>query len=186
MTHQPAHDDPIGRRMAQHRLDASITKRGDRWVLSMARLLPHPADRVWAMLTDPDRLAAWSPVVPDRPLTSIGPATARESQDAPAVDAEVLVCRPPRELVHRWGPDILRWLLEANSDGTRLTLEHAIDDPGMRAPNAAGWHLLLAVLDAALAGEPVSRVVGHDAVPYDIDKIRAQYAERWHVPEDSG
>lgn len=32
---------------------------------------------VWEHLTQPELLATWSPVVPDRPLTSVGPALSR-------------------------------------------------------------------------------------------------------------
>jgi uncharacterized protein YndB with AHSA1/START domain len=31
----------------------------------------HPVERVWPKLTEPDRLATWSPVGPDRPLTTL-------------------------------------------------------------------------------------------------------------------
>ena len=37
--------------------------------------------QLWDAITDPEHLARWSPVVPDRPLTEVGPALSREAGD---------------------------------------------------------------------------------------------------------
>ncbi len=99
---------------------AELARDGDRWVLTMRRLLRHAPERVWPMLTEPDRLARWSPFVPDRTIDATGPATARENPGDPPREAEVLTFDPPHELVHRYGDDVLRWTLVAEDDGTLL------------------------------------------------------------------
>lgn len=156
-------------------IEATLANEGGRWVLSMHRLLLRPVDAVWPMLVDPERVARWSPVVPDRPLTSTGPATCRQHPTDPGVDAEVLVCDAPTELVHRCGDQILRWTLEPAEDGTRLALEHTFDKRADDGALAAGWHLCLAVLDAVLDGHDVERVVGARALDYGWEALRARY-----------
>ncbi len=145
---------------------------GDRWVLRMTRELAHDVERVWFKLTEPDELRKWSPIIPDHSLTSVGPATARESPDRDAVDAEVLVSDRPRELSHRWGPHILRWTLTPTASGS---LEHTFDERADRGSFGAGWHLCLAVLSAVLDGHDVERVVGSRAIDYDWQSLEARY-----------
>ena len=111
---------------------AELARDGDRWVLTMRRLLRHAPERVWPMLTEPERLARWSPFVPDRTIEATGPATARENPGDPPREAEVLTFDPPHELVHRYGDDVLRWTLVAEDDGTLLTLEQTLDGASPR------------------------------------------------------
>jgi uncharacterized protein YndB with AHSA1/START domain len=155
---------------------ATLAKADGRWVLTMVRDLPHPVERVWPKLTEPAQLATWSPVVPDRPLTTVGPATARERPDQDPVDAEVLLSDPPRELVHRWGAHQLRWRLTPTPTGTRLTLEHTFDIETEASMFGAGWHICLAVLAVRLAGHDVDRVTGERASEFGWDSLNERYA----------
>lgn len=110
--------DPVTAEIVAHDAIATLVQEDGRWVLTMTRDLPYPAERVWPKLTEPGELGKWSPVVPDRPLTSVGPATTRENRGEEPIDAEVLACDPPRELVHRWGPEqLLRWTLTPTAEG---------------------------------------------------------------------
>jgi uncharacterized protein YndB with AHSA1/START domain len=167
--------DPVTAEIATHATDATLTEVAGRWVLTMIRELRHPADRVWQELTEPDQLGTWSPVVPDRPLTSVGPATSRETPQDQGVDAEVLVSDPPHELVHRWGGHLLRWTLTPTSNGSRLTLEHTFDERADRGMFAGGWHICLAVLTAVLDGHDAERVVGSRANDYGWSALRDRY-----------
>jgi uncharacterized protein YndB with AHSA1/START domain len=157
----------------------TATLRADegRWTLTMSRDLRHPVERVWPMLTSPEGLARWSPFVPDREVSTLGPATARENPGDPAIDAEVLRVDPPRELVHRWGDDRVRWLLEPTPEGSRLTLMHTFAAREEASMYAAGWHICQAVLVAVLDGEPVARVVGPEAASYGWSALRDRYAD---------
>jgi uncharacterized protein YndB with AHSA1/START domain len=168
-------DPRIAAIVAREPTDAAIVYVGGRWVLTLTRELGHGVDRVWSMLTEPDELRTWSPVVPSRPLTSVGPATSRETAAAEVVDAEVLVCDPPRVLSHRWGTAVLHWTLTPTEGGCRLTLEHAFGDRSVGPSAAAGWHLCLAVLVARLDGEDVERVVGRRAFDYGWQSLASAY-----------
>jgi uncharacterized protein YndB with AHSA1/START domain len=156
---------------------ATLAQVEGRWVITMTRELAYPPERVWRMLTEPERLARWSPVVPDRILDSPGPAQSRESPDAPPVDLEVLVTDAPRELVHRWGTHTLQWTLTPTDTGTRLVLAETLDEYAEASRNGAGWHLCLAVLAAYFADDTVDRVVGPDADAYGWSDLRDRYEE---------
>jgi uncharacterized protein YndB with AHSA1/START domain len=168
-------DERSMRRIAADPVGATLAREHDRWVLTMSRRFGSPPERVWRMLTEPDELARWSPVVPDRPLDTLGPARSRETPETPEVDVEVLVCDPPRELVHRWGTHLLRWTLTSDGDGTRLTLADTLDEHADGSRNGAGWHMCLAVLGARLDGEDVPRIVGPDALAHGYEDLQRRY-----------
>ena len=75
-------------------------------------------EQIWAHLTDPALLATWSPIVPESPLTEVGPVLARENPGEDPVAADVLATAGDHALSHRWGDDVLEWLV----DEARLTL----------------------------------------------------------------
>ncbi len=158
-------------------IDATLEHRDGAWVLTMTRPLPHSADAVWPWLTDPQRLARWSPAVPDAALTSPGPRRIREHPGDDPVDGEVLSVDAPHELVHRWGADVLRWRLKDTDTGCTITLEHRMADRGPAPMNAAGWHVCLDVLEPILSGEDVPRRVGQDALDGGWEVLRDKYAE---------
>ena len=139
---------------------------------------------VWRWLTRPRLLAEWSPVVPDRELTTPGPASARETAASNPVDATVIEAFEPFRLVHRWGPDTLTWQLAPSGETTHLQLVHDLADRERYAEMAAGWHLCLGVLADRLAGGDSPRVVGPDALAAGWDRLRAAYLAAI-VPNDA-
>src|SRR5580693_5853568 len=94
MTDRTATTDLVTAQIAADPVQAALAEADGRWVLTMTRELSHPPERVWPMLTEPVQLGRWSPVVPDRPLTSAGPALSHETPDAAGVDVTVLACDP--------------------------------------------------------------------------------------------
>jgi uncharacterized protein YndB with AHSA1/START domain len=158
-----------------HPLQATLEDRDGRWVLSFTRELSHPAETVWPWLTEPDRLRRWSPAVPDRAFVSVGPAQVRESPEDDPVDGTVVTVDPPHELVHQWGPDVLRWRLTPTSTGCRLTLEHQMADRDHAAENAGGWHICLDVLAGHLSGANPDRLVGDVVMDHGFPELRNGY-----------
>ncbi|GAA0239616.1 SRPBCC family protein [Cryptosporangium japonicum] len=159
-------------------IDAALERDGERWTLVLRRQFRHDAKRLWEMLVDPARLATWSPIVPDRPLTSVGPATCRENPGDEPNDAEVLLVDPPHLLVHRWGTDLLRWTVTPADDGAVLELRQTFDDRSSAPMTAAGWQVCLGVL-AAGDGTGRERATGRQARDYDWDDLRERYAAAW-------
>src|SRR5699024_2072042 len=74
--------------------------------------------QIWEHLTDPELLATWSPIVPERPLTEPGPVLSRETPEAEPVAVDVLATAGDHALTHRWGDELREWLI----DEARLTL----------------------------------------------------------------
>src|SRR4029079_16446 len=71
----------------------------------------------------------------------------------------------PKVLEYKWGGNDIRWELEALGHSTRLTLWHNIDRRFI-SMGAAGWHICFDVLDRFLAGQPIGRIVGADAMKF--------------------
>jgi len=150
------------------------------WTLVFVRDLRHPPSRVWAALTEPAQLAAWSPFEPDRDLAGTGPATLTmidgdDREDTPAV---VRRAEPPTLLEYTWGGDLLRWELAPATTGTRLTLRHRVADRDWLPKVAAGWHLCLDVADHLLAGHPVPPIRGEAARDHGWDDLAAAYTSK--------
>jgi len=87
----------------------------------------------------------------------------------------------PKLLEFNWGGQDIRWELEPlGAGGTRLTLWHNIDRRFI-AMGAAGWQICLDVLQRLLAGEPIGRIVGPDAMKFGWQRLHAEYATQFGV-----
>ena|SRR5215471_1641816 len=71
-------------------------------------------------------------------------------------------------------PGTLRTLVPTQT-GSRLMLEHTFDDATEHGSYAAGWHICLAVLAAALDGRVVEHVVCSRAQDYGWSGLRDRY-----------
>lgn len=138
-------------------------------------LTTSPAE-VWAHLTDPALLAQWSPIVPDRPLDTVGPAASRENPADGPVDATVITADAPHHLSHRWGPGLVTWTLVERPGGCTLGIGQDFATDAEAAMTAAGWHVCFAVLSLRLRGVDVERVVGADAMEVGWEDLSAQYS----------
>jgi uncharacterized protein YndB with AHSA1/START domain len=165
---------------------AEIHKDGEKWTLVLVRELRHPPAMVWTALTDPEELREWAPFDSDRPLDRTGTATLTTVGAPTPLVSETRVTRAdaPRVLEFDWGGQDIRWELEPLAGGgTRLTLWHNIDRRFI-SMGAAGWHICLDVLDRALAGQPVGRIVGADAMKFGgWQRLNAEYAKQFRVDE---
>jgi len=162
---------------------AVVEKDGEKWTLVLVRELNHPRERVWEALTDPQHLHEWAPFDVDENLGYAGATVQLSVANAPnPVVSETTVSRAdrPSVLEYNWGDKNLRWELESLGDGTRLTLWHNIDR-GFIAWGAAGWHICFDVLDRFLAGDPIGRAVGQDALKYDWQRLVDEYADQFGV-----
>ena len=162
---------------------AEVEKHGDRWRLVLVRDLRHRPAKVWEALTDPEHLREWAPFDADRDLGTAGIAklTTVGAPTAHVTETQVKRADAPRVLEFNWGGQDIRWELEPlGSGGTRLTLWHNIDR-GFISMGAAGWHICFDVLDRLLAGEPIGRIVGPEAMKFDWQRLNAEYAKQFGV-----
>jgi uncharacterized protein YndB with AHSA1/START domain len=134
-------------------VDGRLEHRDGRWQLRFSRRLPHPPQKVWLALTEPEHLAAWFPADMEGERVAGAPLrfVFREGE-APAIDGEMLVCDPPSTLEFTWGEDVLRFEVRPDGEGSLLELVNTFDEQGKAARDAAGWHACLDLLANRLDG----------------------------------
>jgi uncharacterized protein YndB with AHSA1/START domain len=163
---------------------AQVRKDGEKRTLILVRELRHSPEKVWQALTDPAHLREWAPFDADGSLgtvgatvklTTVGASTPRVSE------TRVTRAEAPKVLEYKWGGFDMRWELEALGDGTRLTLWTNIG-PRFISMGAAGWHICFDVLDYLLAGEPIGRIVGPEAMKFGgWQRLNAEYAKQFGI-----
>jgi uncharacterized protein YndB with AHSA1/START domain len=161
---------------------AAVRKDAERWTLVLVRDLKHSPGKVWQALTDPAQLAEWAPFDADRNLATIGPVKlSTVGGPTPQVsETHVKHADAPRLLEYSWGGNDIRWELEPQGTGTRLTLWHNIDKSFI-SMGAAGWHICFDVLDQLLAGAPIGRIAGMEAMQFGWPRLNAEYARQFGV-----
>jgi uncharacterized protein YndB with AHSA1/START domain len=166
---------------------AEVRKDADRWTLVLVRDLKHSPPKVWQALTDPAHLAEWAPFDADRNLDTTGPVKlSTVGAPKPQVsETQVKRADAPRLLEYSWGGNDLRWELEPQGAGTRLTLWHNIDK-GFISMGAAGWHICFDVLEQLLADAPIGRIVGMEAMKFGWPRLNAEYAKQFGVEPPAG
>ena len=119
---------------------------------------PHPPEKVWRALTEPEHLAAWFPsdIEGDREVGAKLRFVFRNGEGPPS-DGEMLVYDPPTTLEFRWERGILRFDLRPEGEGCVLTFVDTFDELGKASRDGAGWHACLDVLADHLAGRATPR-----------------------------
>ena len=163
---------------------AQVLKDGEKWTLMLVRELRHAPEQVWRALTDPAELREWAPFDSDGSLGTVGTTVKLTTVGAPTprvTETKVTRADAPKALEYNWGGFDMRWELEALGGGTRLTLWINIDRRFI-SMGAAGWHICFDVLDRLLAGQPIGRIVGHDAMKFgDWQRLNAEYAKQFGI-----
>ena len=150
-------------------------KDGEKWTLILVRELRHSPEKVWEALTDPAHLRQWAPFEVDASLGTVGTVKLTWIGNPTPIETKVTRVEAPRVL--EYGDN--RWELEAMDGGTRLTLWSSIDRRFI-AWGAAGWHISFDVLDRLLAGQPIGRIAGGDAMMMGAwQRLVAEYAEQF-------
>jgi uncharacterized protein YndB with AHSA1/START domain len=126
--------------------------------IRFVRRLDHPVEKVWAAITDPAEMIRWWGEG-DVDLREGGSFDVRwlntdDEGNRAEMHATITRLEPPRLLetdgdIH----GVLRWELEPDGDGTRLTFSSTLTLPEeFRTKVLAGWHWHLDALAAALDG----------------------------------
>jgi len=163
---------------------ARIEKDGDDWTLVIVRELRHSPEKVWLALTDPSELREWAPFEADGSLGIAGATVNLTTVGAPqphATETTVAKAEAPKLLEYTWAGRPMRWELDAQGGGTRLTLWAKIDRRYI-AMGAAGWHVCFDVLDRLLGGKPIGRQVGPALMGDEgWQGLYAEYSEQFGV-----
>ncbi len=162
---------------------AQVRKDGEKWTLILVRELRHPPEKVWQALTDPAQVREWAPFDVDGSLGTAG-ATVNLTWVGTPVPQRTTVTRADAPELLEYGD--IRWELEPSDSGTRLTLWHSIDRRFITW-GAAGWHISLDVLDRRLAGRPLERLAGGDAMRFaGWQRLTAEYGRQFGVEAPKG
>ena len=156
---------------------AQVRKDGEKWTLILVRELPHSPEKVWQALTDPAHLREWAPFDVDASLATVGHGEAHLGRNA-HLDRNKSDTRRRAQVAR-----VRRYPLGARTlcNGTRLTLWHSIDRRFI-SMGAAGWHIAFDVLDRLLAGQPIKRIAGGDAMKFSgWQRLNAEYAKQFGV-----
>ena len=126
-------------------------------VLRFERQLPHPPEKVWRALTEPQQLSRWFPSDMEMEL-AVG-ARIRfvfRAGAGPTLEGEIIELDPPRVFAYTWGEDsTLRWELRPTATGCLLVFTHTFDDRPSAASFAAGWQTCIGALEQVLDQKPV-------------------------------
>ena len=161
---------------------AQVQKDGEKWTLILVRELRHSPEKVWQALTDPAQLREWAPFITDGSLGTVGTVQLTWVGAPTPLETRVTRADAPRMLEY----NDIRWELEASGSGTRLTLWHSIDRRFI-SWGAAGWHISFDVLDRFLAGQPIGRIVGVEAMKFEgWQRLNAEYAKQFGMEPPKG
>jgi hypothetical protein len=159
---------------------AQVQKDGEKWTLILVKELRHSPEKIWRALTDPAHLREWAPFEVDGSLDTVG--TVKLTWVGAPAPRETTVTRADAPHVLEYNDT--RWELEAFGNGTRLKLWINIDRRFI-SWGAAGWHICFDVLERLLAGEPIGRIAGAEAMKFGgWQRLNAEYAKQFGV--DSG
>jgi activator of Hsp90 ATPase-like protein len=160
---------------------AQVRKDGEKWTLILVRELRHSPEKVWQALTDPAHLREWAPFDTDGSLGTVGTVKLTWVGTPTPLETRVTRADAPKVLEY----NDTRWELEAIGGGTRLTLWHNIDRRFI-SWGAAGWHIAFDILDRLLAGQPVGRIAGADAMKFSgWQRLNAEYAKHFGIETPS-
>lgn len=137
----------------------TIRREGGYIEARLERRFDHEPKTVWTALTEPARLVEW--LAPGRiALVEGGEAKLNFTDSGIVIDSRVSAIAEPRLLEYSWsGPGEplrpVRWELDPEENGTRLSLTLRIPESEDAARACAGWEAHLEMLAAALEGVPV-------------------------------
>ncbi len=119
------------------------------------RTYPHPIEKVWRAVTEPEHLAKWFPSPVEYELRPGAPMRFDAFAGDVGAVGVVEIVDAPRRLIFMWGTDRLTFELTPDGDGTTFSLVHSFDDRYGAASFATGWELCLTGLRSVLAGDPL-------------------------------
>lgn len=132
-----------------------VTRVGDTVTIVFHRRLAKPVEKVWAAITVPERLADWFCEVEIEALRAGASISLYFREPDVRATGKISLYEPMRTMAWTWphpstgGESVVRFDLEPDGEGCRLTLTESGLDIREGAGNAAGWHAHLEALEDA-------------------------------------
>ncbi|MDF2725057.1 MAG: activator of Hsp90 ATPase 1 family protein [Paenibacillus sp.] len=145
---------------------AEIQQSHGHYAARFERRLRHSVDEVWAYLTENDKLERWFSELRVDDLRE-GGVIKFDMRDGTFEDMLIITLAPRSVMEFTWADDRVRFELEPESGGCRLTMIETLNRITAHTPkDLAGWHVCLDVIAALLDGKTVDS--------------RKQQWEAWH------
>ena len=134
----------------------TVRREGDTVTVVFHRRYARPVEKVWAALTTPERISDWFATTKiDR--VAVGGTMQLDFKDENYRSlGRIVLMEPMKAFAWEWTEldgsrsSLVRWDLEPDGDGTRVTLTHSGLPVGEAKDVGPGWHAhLLAIEDAA-------------------------------------
>jgi len=133
-------------------LIATVQKAQNGYIARFERHLKHSVEKVWALLTENDKLAKWFSQLQVDDLRE-GGLIKFDMHNGTYEELTILELKRFSVLEYTWGEDIVRFELYPESAGCRLLLIEKITNITAHTPkDLAGWHVCLEVINALLVG----------------------------------
>lgn len=135
---------------------ARIEGETNRRKVTLQRTFHAPIDELWSALTEPDRIRAW--FAPAKIEPQVGGWIELQAHDGSRMmEGMIRVFEPPRVFEYDWVSDyettVVRYKLEEQANGTRLTLTEKLLTDKATERRGAGWHQHMDRLEAHMRGE---------------------------------
>ena len=153
-----------------------VRRTGDTVEIVFRRRYPKPVEKIWAAITIPERIADWfaETQIDGEAIGFLFPDVEYR------INGRIVASTPLRTFAWTWPNDdgsesVVRFDLEPDGDGCRLTLTQTGLTSKNGAGNAAGWHAHLAGLADAAEGRKTAwaTVVERETPLNPIYKARA-------------
>lgn len=130
-----------------------ITKNEQHFTVTMERMYKHPAEMVWAYLTENDKLKQWFPELTVQNLQVDGLITF-DMGDGSFEEMRILALEPQRLLEFTWDRDVVRFELNQTAEGCRVVFVEKLSTITDHTPrDLAGWHICLDAISTLLDGK---------------------------------
>ncbi|RAV00223.1 SRPBCC family protein [Paenibacillus sp. YN15] len=129
---------------------AVLQQTKDGYIARFERHLKHSVEKVWASLTENDKLKKWFSELQVEDLRQ-GGVIKFDMQDGTFEELKIIELKLHSVLEYTWGEDQVRFELFPEADGCRLVLIEKINKLTSHTPkDLAGWHVCLDVIKALL------------------------------------
>jgi uncharacterized protein YndB with AHSA1/START domain len=137
-------------------MSGTVKQDGDSYVLRFERHLDHPIETVWEAIATPEGIRGWLGSAQVELAEGGNVRLQFDKTVGNVIEGRVTTVNPPRLLEYTFGQDdsVLRWELRPDGhDATTLVLTHRLPSADHQAETLAGWHTLLDLIPAAIAGD---------------------------------
>lgn len=138
-------------------MKAEIIQTDEGYNAEFIRQLAHPIEKVWAMLTENDKLQQWFDELTIEDLRK-GGTISFNMGDGNFEKMEILEYEEGKLLTFEWTENQVTFQLQGKNGSTTLTMVEKINKiTPQTAKDLAGWHVCLDVIEALLDGKAISR-----------------------------